>query len=138
MSQENVEIMRAGIEAWNAKDWDALRAFYDPDLILRGTKEWPEQGPFFGLNAVMRQFAQMRDAWDADSLGPISDFIDAGDRVVVRFRWHGAGHGPDMNLEGTNVYTFRKQRIVLQEAFRDHAEALEALALSEQDAHADS
>ena len=32
----------------------------------------------------MRQLQQMRETWDADSLEPISDFIDAGDRVVVR------------------------------------------------------
>ena len=138
MSRENVEIMRAGIEAWNAKDWDALRAFYDPDVVLRGTKEWPEQGPFLGLEAVMRQFTQMREPWDADTLEPISDFIDAGDRVVVRLRWRGAGHGPELNVESTNVYTFRKQRIVLQQAFRDHSEAGQAAGLSEQDAHADS
>jgi ketosteroid isomerase-like protein len=138
MSQENVEIMRAGIEAWNAKDWDRLRAFYAADVTLRGTKEWPEQGPFLGLEAVMRQFAQMRDAWDADSLEPISEFIEAGDRVVVRLRWRGAGRGPELNVESTNVYTFRNQRIVFQEAFRNHAEALEAVGLSEQDAHADS
>jgi ketosteroid isomerase-like protein len=131
MSRENVEIVRAGIAAWNAKDWDALRAFYDPDVTLRGTKEWPEQGPFLGSDAVMRQFAQMRDAWDADTLEPISDFIDAGDRVVVRLRWRGAGRGPELNVETTNVYTFRGLRIVLQEAFRDHAEALEAAGLSE-------
>ena len=29
--------------------------------------------------------------WDADDLEVISDFIDVGDRVVVRFIWHGAG-----------------------------------------------
>jgi ketosteroid isomerase-like protein len=38
----------------------------------------------------------------------------------------------------TNVLMVRKGRIVYQEFFWDHAEALEALGLSEQDAHADS
>ena len=36
------------------------------------------------------------------------------------------------------AYTFRDGLIVYQEFFRDHAEALEAVGLSEQDAHADS
>jgi ketosteroid isomerase-like protein len=40
-------------------------------------------------------------------------------------------------LEITNVMTMRKGRIVYQEFFWDHAEALETLGLSEQDAHAD-
>ena len=42
------------------------------------------------------------------------------------------------NMEMTSVYTVRKGRIVYQEFFWDHAEALEAVGLSEQDAHADS
>jgi ketosteroid isomerase-like protein len=83
----------------------------------------------------MRQFEQMRETWDADALELISDFIDAGDRVVVRFIWRGAGHGPEANLELTGVFTVRKGRIVYQEFFWDHAEVLETMGLSEQDAH---
>jgi ketosteroid isomerase-like protein len=51
MSQDNVEIVRASFEAWNAGDVDALRAsfeawnvgdvdalreLYDPNVILQG------------------------------------------------------------------------------------------------------
>ena len=59
----------------------------------------------------MRQLGQMREAWDADNFELISDFIDAGDRVAVRFIWRGAGYGPESNIEGTGVYTVRKGRI---------------------------
>ena len=111
MSQENVEIVRAAFEAWNAGDMDALRELYDPDVIVRTPEGWPEPGPFVGREAVMRQFEQLRETWDADTLEPISDFIDAGDRVVVRFIWRGAGHGPESNMELTDVFTVRKGRI---------------------------
>ena len=59
----------------------------------------------------MRQFEQLRETWDADALEPISDFIDAADRVVVRVIWRGAGHGPEANMEMTDVFTVRKGRI---------------------------
>jgi ketosteroid isomerase-like protein len=78
----------------------------------------------------MRSFEQLRKAWDADALAPIS-FIDGRDRVVVRMVWRGEGHGPDLNMEVTNVFTVRKGKIFDMESFRDHAEALEALGLSE-------
>ena len=81
----------------------------------------------------MRWFEQLRETWDADALEPISDFIDAGDRVAVRQLWRGAGHGPDANMEGTNVFMVRKGRIFYNELFWDHAEALETLGLSEQE-----
>ena len=94
---------------------------------MRMPEGWPEPGPFVGREAVMRQFEQHRETWDADSFEPISDFIDVGDRVVVRFIWHGAGHGPESNMEATGVYTVRKGRIVVIEHFWDHAEALKPL-----------
>ena len=131
MSQENVEIVRRAHEVWNAGDMDALRELYDPGIIWRGPEGWPESGPYAGREAVMRQVNQMRDTWDTDSFQLISDFIDVGDRVAVRFIWEGAGNGPDSNIEATGIYTVRKGRIVAIEFFWDHAEALEILGLSE-------
>ena len=138
MSQENVEIMKAGLEAWNAGDMDAFREQYDPDVVLRTVEGWPEPGPYVGREAVMSLFEQNRVTWDANTVEPISDFIDAGDRVAVRYTWRGAGHGPDLNMELTLVFTMRKGRVFYQEFFWDHAEALEAVGLSEQDVHAGS
>ncbi len=130
MSQENVEVVRRGFAAWNAGDTEGLRETYDPDVFMSNPEGWPEPGPFVGREAVMHQFQQIREAWDGDALEPISDFIDAADRVVVRFIWRAEGHGPDSNMELTIVYTVRKGRIVHQEFFWDHTEALETLGLS--------
>ena len=79
----------------------------------------------------MRWFEQLRETWDADALKPIGDFIDAGDRVAMRQIWHGAGYGPEANLEMTNVVTVRERRIFYQEIFQNHSQALEAAGLSE-------
>jgi len=135
MSQENVEIVRAAYAAWNAGDVDALRELHDPDVIARYPEDWPEAGPFVGREAVVRQIEQLRQTWDASAAEPIADFVDAGDRVVARFVWHGTGHGPDFALEGSAIYTLRKGRVSVIEYFGTHAEALEAVGLSEQDAH---
>jgi ketosteroid isomerase-like protein len=131
MSQQNVESVKAGFEAWNARDMEALRELYDPNVIMRNPEGWPEPGPFVGREAVMRQWEEQREAWDADAMEPVSDFIDAADRVVVRFIWRAAGRGPESNLELTNVITLRNGRVVYQEFFWDHTEALETLGLSE-------
>jgi ketosteroid isomerase-like protein len=131
MSKENVEIVRAAFDAWNGEDMDAVRELYDPEVSWRPPKDWPEPGPYVGRDAVMRQLEQLRETWDADTLDPIDDFIDAADRVVVRLIWHGVGQGPELNLELTGVYTVRNGRIFGLEFFRDHAAALEAVGLSE-------
>jgi ketosteroid isomerase-like protein len=105
------------------------RALSD-DVIVRLPEGWPEPGPFVGREAVMGQWERNREVWDADTLEPIGDLIDAGDRVVVRWIWRGVARGPESHLEFTAVYTMRKGRISYEESFWDHAEALEALGLS--------
>jgi ketosteroid isomerase-like protein len=131
MSQENVEVVKSAFEAWNAGNMDALRELQDPNVIQRPPNGWPEPGPFVGRDASMRQFEQLRETWDTDAFELISDFIDVGDRVAVRFIWHGAGHGPQANVEMTGVYTVRKGKLLAIENFWDHAEALEILGPSE-------
>ena len=131
MSQENVEIVRAFVQAWNARDMDAVREMHDPDVILRTAEGWPERGPFVGREAVMREFERYRETWDADTLEPIGDISDAADRVVLRVIWHGAGYGPESNMEFTVVFMVRKGKFFGYEFFWNHAEALETLGLSE-------
>jgi ketosteroid isomerase-like protein len=132
MSEENVEIVQASFEAWNAGDMDAFRELHHPDAVLRMAEAWPEPGPYLGRDAVMREYKQLRDTWKrGDTSELIGDFIDVGDRVVARFIWRGTGHGPESNIDLTVVYTVRKGSILVAEYFLDHAEALEAAGRSE-------
>ena len=124
-------------ETWDADAFELISDFIDVGdrvavrIIWRAPPDWPEPGPYVGREAVMRQFEQLRETWDADAFELISDFIDVGDRVVVRLAWRGAGHGPKSNMEFTGVITLRNGRIVAIQNFWDHTEALEAAGLSE-------
>ena len=132
MSRENIEVVRALFDAWNAGDMDAYRELYDPDAIMRMAQDWPEPGPYVGREAIMREFEQLRQTWDGrDTAEPIGDLIDVGDRVAVRHIWRGAGHGPEAAVELTGVWTVRNGRILAADYFRDYAEALEAVGLRE-------
>jgi ketosteroid isomerase-like protein len=138
MSRENVEIFRAFVDAWNAGDVDAIREQYDPNVVVRYAEGWPEGSePIMGRDAVMRQWEQQREVFDFDALELI-DFIDAGDRVVARHIWRAEGSGPDLSMEVSSVSTLRRGKTILVELFWDHTDALEAVGLSEQDAHAGS
>jgi ketosteroid isomerase-like protein len=138
MSQENVEMVRSLYAAWNAGDMDAVRDACDPEIIVRSPEGWPEPGPYFGQDAVMRALEQLRETFDSDWQELTSDPIGVGDRVAVRTVWHGVGRGPELKQESTPVFTIRKGRVFQIEFFANHAEALEAVGLSEQDARADS
>jgi uncharacterized protein len=130
MSQENVEVVRAALDAWNEGDLDALRELHDPTIIFKPVEGWPESGPFVGREEVMGFFDRLGEAWDTNAFEPTS-FVDAGDRVVVRIVWRGTFQGPETSMQLSGVYTLRKGRILYTEVFWDHAEALEAVGLSE-------
>ena len=131
MSQENVEIVRAGLEAWNARDMDAMRETYAEDVVTWPPDGWPEAGPFIGRDTVMGQWEEMRKLWDDRAVEMLTEYIDAADRVAVRMIWRARGHGPDEDSEATGIFTIRNGKIRVAEFFWDHAEALETLGLSE-------
>lgn len=131
MSQENVELARAMFAAWNEhRVDDALRDLHDPNVaILRFVEGWPEPGPLVGREAVMAFYEEMgAGGYTAD---PISDFIEVGGAVVVRFVWHTTSQGQDVAMEVTSIYTMRRGKVSAIEFFRDHADALEAMGLAE-------
>ena len=74
MSQENVEVVRASFAPWNTGDMDAYQDLYDPHAVLRTLEGWPEPGPYFGREAVMRELGRMRSAWATDSAEVIRRF----------------------------------------------------------------
>ena len=131
MSEENIEVARATLDAWNAGDMERLRELYDPDVIVRAPPGWPEPGPFVGRDAAMQQFKVLRETFYRDSLDPLSEYLAAGDRVILRVDWRGIGRGPQSDMEMTVVSTIRNGRVFGVEFFWDHAEALEAAGLSE-------
>jgi ketosteroid isomerase-like protein len=131
MSQENVEIVRSGFDAWNAGNMDGLREVLDPGIIWRPPEGWPEPGPFVGREAVMRWFEQLREAYDTYVTDLIGAPIEAADRVVVSQVWRGAGRGPEADIESTGVFTVRKGRIISVKQFWDRRQALDAAGLSE-------
>ncbi len=131
MSQENVEIVRAMLEAWNEQRWDDFRESHDPDAaIMRFMAGFPETGPVIGRDAVMALYEDVRPGDDA-TVVPVSEFIQSGSTVVVQIRWRTAIQAQEVGMELTGVYTVRSGRIFIIEFFRGHDEALEAVGLSE-------
>jgi ketosteroid isomerase-like protein len=131
MSESNIHVVRAAFEAYNAGDMDAFSEFHDPNVAWMYLEGWPEAETLVGREACLSQWRRMRSAFDVDTVEPITDFVAAGDRVVVRLIWHGTGEGPEMNMELTNVFTVRKSKILIIEPFWNHAEALQSIGLTE-------
>ena len=130
MSQESVEIVHRAFVVFHNGDADRAEASatIDPNVIYNPV----EDGPSSGLNAIRDQFERWESSWE-ELVETAEEFIDAGDRVVVKALYRGRGRGSGVPIEARfyAVHTLRDGRVVRVDEFTDRTEALEAAGLSE-------
>ena len=132
MSQENVDLVRSIVEAWNSGDYSMMLESVDPDIeveaALGGTFDGTYQGPAQARRALedfWRNFEQ--------SYADIEEYIAAGDSVVfaAHLRGRGKGSGAEVEMRNWQVCTVRGGKVVAYRMFTTKREALEAAGLRE-------
>ena len=139
MSQENVEIVKAKIDAYNRGDWDAF-VFKDaaPGFELDFSRAVGPWRGVFGPDQARRVVEEIRETWESARLEP-HEFIEAGDLVVVPSTQHLKGRGGiEVVASATFVWTIRNGAIERVTMYQERQDALEAAGLSEQDVQADT
>ena len=138
MSQENVEIVKAKIDAYNREDWDAFYKDMAPGFQLDLSRAVGPTRGVFGLDQSRRLVEEFRETWESARVEP-HEFIEAGDLVVVPGTMHGKGRGGiEVVSRITFVWTIRNGAIERVTMYQERQDALEDLGLTEQDVHADS
>jgi ketosteroid isomerase-like protein len=136
MSQENVEVVRSGIDAINRGGLHAalelLDRICDPEAELRAVGRLPDMGKLLrGPEAIKAYFTQLFEAFDWHIAA--DEFIDAGDTVVVVGQQ--IGRGRESGVEITDrivlVYGIRDGKMTSLDAYRTKEAALEAVGLRE-------
>src|SRR5688500_1907893 len=139
MSQENVEIARKALAARNSRDLDALHALMTKDIVIDASRRIIDPVKTTA-HAEDNRFAAMLDEVWADQRQEADEWIDAGDAVVVPTRLINIGRASGVPVEARSAWVLyiRDGRISRLVVYQSRADALEAVGLSEQDAHADS
>jgi ketosteroid isomerase-like protein len=138
MSQENVEIVKAAYDAYNREDWDAVAKDAAPGFEVDFSRAVGPWRGVFGLDQILRVVGEFRETWESARVEP-HEFIEAGDLVVVPGTMHVKGRdGIEVVSRGALVWTIRNGAIERMVMYQSRQDALEAVGLSEQDAHADS
>jgi ketosteroid isomerase-like protein len=139
MSEENVEIVRRCAEAMNRRDLSQLLELFDRDSVYHPRADEPDPSPHVGRDAYEQLVGGFLESFSEISF-EIMELIDAGDHVIAStvLRGRGSASGADVSDGYVFVYKLRDGLIVEGWEYRTKEEALEAVGLSEQDAHADS
>jgi ketosteroid isomerase-like protein len=130
MSQENFEVVRRSIEAWNRRDVATWLAVFSSDAEI----DWSRaRGPFKG---VYRGRGKQEAFWDVfwstfeDINSSSATFAEAGSEVVVSNTAYMQGRdGIEVIARAALVYTVENGQITRLRMFQERAEALEAAGL---------
>ena len=133
MSQENVEIVRRVIQAWNQRDADLAASFMSSDL------EWAPAGPaavegtvYRGREEASRGFTAVWETWEEFRFEE-SEVRDLGDSVLWlgRVQMRGKTSHIELDQEFASHVVLLGGEVTQIHAFLSWSGALEAVGLSE-------
>ena len=131
MSQENVEIVRAALDAFNRGDVDAAFNDADPDFEFDLTRAVGMDRGVYNLEEFRDLLADFTGTWESFTLGA-DELIDAGEDVVMPFTNVLRGRdGVEVQARGVWVWTIRDGSILRACLYQQLQAALGAAGLSE-------
>ena len=134
MSQENVEVFRRVLAAVGEDDLaERLIELCDPEVEWRSFfAALLPAGEYHGHEGLRDYARDLDEAWE-DLRVELEDVLDAGDVVVGigRVCFRGKGSGVASESDAGWMLKFRAGKVLVFRAFRDPAEAFEAVGLVE-------
>jgi ketosteroid isomerase-like protein len=127
MSQENLELARDAVEAFNRRDVEALTDLVTDDFEWFTWTGAVEPTTYLGPEGLVRYFRDA-DVWGLLSL-EVDEYSDVGDRVLVAGTIRARGEGSGMEIEEPyhSAFDVRDGRLARVRSFRTRAEVMEAV-----------
>jgi ketosteroid isomerase-like protein len=131
MSEENVEMFWRSIEAFNARDVDAMT-----DLITDDFEFAPylaaviETTSYRGLEGLRKYRSDADAAWEEIEVR-VDSLRDLGDRLIAFGELRGRGRGSGLEIQAplTWLVDFREGKLSALRGYQTASEALEAAGL---------
>jgi ketosteroid isomerase-like protein len=97
----NVELVRAGFEAFERGDGEFVLSQMDPEIEIYSPPELANSGSFRGPEGYTRWVTDWLEAWDDFNVGTLHDQIEAvGDRhVLIPIHQTAVGRGSGVPVE---------------------------------------
>jgi ketosteroid isomerase-like protein len=133
MSQENVELVRRGLEAWNQRDADLALSYLAPEIEWEPASPATVEGAVYrGHDEVSGALAALWDTWEVFRFDE-TEIRDLGDTVLWLGHVHVKGDASHVELdqEFATKCVVRGGKLVRARSFLSWQEAIEAAGLSE-------
>jgi ketosteroid isomerase-like protein len=133
MSQGTLELAQRAMAALSRGDLPGLIALADPEVEWHSFfAELGEGGVYLGHDGTRQYLGDLVEAWEVVR-ADIDDGLAVGDVAVFvgRIHYRGKGSGIETETAAGWMLKFREGKVIRFRAFREPAQALEAVGLSE-------
>lgn len=133
MSEEQIDLIRQGFEAFNRGDWDAALEFVSEDVVWGAYLATMDgERAIFGREALRRTWESQREDLGVKVEARQIRDLGAGSVIV---KLHGTGRGSasgvPVEVEYVQLWTIRGGLVVRLDNYTSEAEALEAVGLTD-------
>jgi ketosteroid isomerase-like protein len=128
---------RLAVEAYNRRDLDAVVTAYHPDLEYYPYREFVDaalaEPCYHGPDGYRAYIGATYEVWGTEVRLEPTELIDLGDRIVLLadMPMRAQASGVALAQKYGGVSTLKDGRVIRQDDFLDHADALAAVGLSE-------
>ncbi len=131
VSEQDLDVIREAIAAWNEGDAEAVISYLDPDVELVPIRSLLEGGSYHGHDGMRRYADDIAAEWEAMHL-QIEEVRDAADGVLVLGRFQATGKsGVELDAPAAWLTTMRGGKVTRMQAFSTREEALRATGLED-------
>jgi ketosteroid isomerase-like protein len=128
-AERNIELVRAGVDAFTRGDIDAVLAIMDPDVEVFTPPGLANAGTYHGHEGFLHWTAQWLEAWEGFSI-ELEEIEAVGDaHVIAQIHQRARGRGSGVEVEMRIVYMFeaRNGKAVRFHLYPDRDSALAAV-----------
>jgi ketosteroid isomerase-like protein len=139
MAETNIDRVRAGYEALDRGDVDAVREFIHPEARMRDRPEIPDATTYIGWDGVLLSLRASRETFEDFHFVP-ERFFENEDKIVAVIKMVGKGRASGIPVQEriAHLWTIRDDLAVALQAYTDPADALGAAGLPRELAEEDA
>ena len=133
MSLENVERLKAALNAYNRDGPEAIIGLLDPDVEWIADRSDMGRVTYRGAEGVRKSFEELYEGFDKLGM-EVDELIEAGDRILVVGQMTARGRSTQVEAKIPLAIVFtvgEDGQVIRYESFRNTQEARESAGVSE-------
>jgi ketosteroid isomerase-like protein len=130
VSRRNLEALERVYERWGQGDFRAGLGLFDARVMFVMGPGFPDSGIYVGHEGVSEYMRGFLEPWSHITIVAL-EMTPVGDTVVAEVRQRGTGDasGADTGFDYFQLWTFRGEKVIRFETFRERSEAFAAAGL---------